>query len=61
MAEMMFKSLDKDLDGKLSREEMKGLIVSLFAVTILITITMIIQIMIQNDRLGALKAPCAPK
>jgi len=61
MAEMMFKSLDKDLDGKLSREEMKGLIVSLFAVTILITITMIIQIMIQNDSLGALKAPCAPK
>jgi len=36
MAEITFKSLDKDRDGQLSREEMQGLIVSRFAFIIII-------------------------
>jgi len=60
MVEMICSSLDTDLDGQLSKEEMKGLIVRLYALTIMIKILMIIIIMIQNDSLGALKVPCAP-
>jgi len=42
----MFKSLDTDLDGQLSRKEMKGLIVRPFALTIMIKILTIVVITI---------------